>query len=140
MRTEATFTSPAGPEAVAAYLADPRNLVVANNNRPIVDQSDDRPTATGSWYVLKLDQLRLRVEYVAFDPPNRIGVEIVSSGFGSAGYRQHLEYRLGPGLGGTGTTIIQEGEGRGGLPIPILGRLTLALIRRRMQRRFESIR
>ena len=136
-RPEATFTSPADPTAVAAYLADPRNLVIANNKRPIVDQSDDGPTATGSWYVLKLDQLRLRVEYVAFDPPTRIDVEIVSSGFGSAGYRQRVEYRLAPDSTGTGTTITQEGEGRGG--IPILGRLMAGLVRRRMQRRFDSI-
>lgn len=84
MRTSATYDVASSPDEVAAYLANPRNLLIANHKGPVVDQSEP-PTRTGSWYVLAFDQIRVRIEYTTFEPPALIAISVGYSGRGSAG-------------------------------------------------------
>ena len=63
-----TFRVGADQYAVAACLGDPRNLILANHPKPILERSDDRPTQTGSWAIIGLDNIRMRVDYVTFSP------------------------------------------------------------------------
>lgn len=103
VRLSTTFEVSIPPDRVAAYLADPRHLLMANHAGPVVEQSQG-PLAAGSWYVLAFDQLRARVEYTAFDPPRLIAVRLAMSGRGSGGMRSAQEFEL---------SAIDDGRGPG---------------------------
>lgn len=102
-----TIGAPA--ERVFDYFANPRNLVMANNRGPVIDQSVPS-TGPGSWAVLKFDQLQLRVEYETWERPTKLAAVLHYSGIGSgnrvdrfaydfagAGDRTILRYRLDGG-------------------------------------------
>jgi hypothetical protein len=81
------------PERVTAYLANPRNHIVANHKGPVVESSDG-PVREGSWFVLAFDQLRARVEYVEFEPARKVTVFVAWSGRFSRGATHRHEYLL----------------------------------------------
>jgi uncharacterized protein YndB with AHSA1/START domain len=131
-----TVTSPASPERVFEFLANPRNLVIANNPGPVVERSVEAG-GVGSWTVLAFDNLRARVEYTAWEPPTRIAAVVSWSGRFSGGRRDEAEYRLAPvSGGGTAVTIAGQSNVRA---IPLAGRLNTWLITRRLRRRFAAI-
>ena len=137
MRSSHTFDLAARPDQVVAYLSNPRNLIVANNPGPTVEQSDP-PIRTGSWAVLAFDQLRMRVEYSAFEPPARIDVSVQFTGRGSGGTRAGYKYHLEPIQATGGTTLTVEVDGhRGWMPAPA-ARQVQRLLWRRVQQRIEA--
>jgi uncharacterized protein YndB with AHSA1/START domain len=136
MRVSTVFDVPVPANRIAAYLADPRHLVVANHERPIVDRSEG-VVSTGSWFVLALDQLRVRIEYRAFEPPHRVVVGISTTGRFSRGTRaiQEFEFTELPGAAGTRVVLTVDGA-TWWLPGPI-ARPILSLIWRRRLRRID---
>ena len=138
MRLSTTFEVSIPPDRVAAYLADPRHLLLANHAGPVVEQSEG-PMAAGSWYVLAFDQLRARVEYSVFDPPRAIAVRLAMSGRGSGGMRSAQEFELSAIDEGRGTRVAATAEGEGGLIrwAPIR-RAVQAMNWRRLKRGIES--
>jgi hypothetical protein len=137
MRVNATYDVSSSPEDVAAYLANPRNLVSANREGPVIDQSEP-PMRTGSWFVLAFDQIRLRVEYTAFDPPTLIAFSVKYSGRGSAGMQGTCVYQLAsiPDLPGTRITLGADMSG-GWLP-DVVNRLLWRRSLKRMQSRMDE--
>jgi carbon monoxide dehydrogenase subunit G len=137
MRSTHSFDLTARLEQVVAYLSNPRNLITANNAGPTVEQSEP-PIQSGSWAVLAFDQLRMRVEYLDYEPPARIAVSTTFTGKGSGGTRAVYAYRLEPiqATGGTRLTVEVDGQG-GWVPAP-LSRLFQRLLWRRMQQRIEA--
>jgi carbon monoxide dehydrogenase subunit G len=125
-------------DRVLAYLAEPRHLLVANHKGPVLDQSDG-PLASGSWFVLGFDQLRARVEYVTFEPPERIAVAVSMSGQGSGGMRGVQEFRLSELKDGRGTRVKAIADGSGGWlrwePLTqVAQRLTWRRLRKQIER------
>jgi hypothetical protein len=98
---------------VAEYLAEPRHVVAANHEGPIVASSEG-PLVSGAWFVLAFDHLRARVEYITYEPPTRIDVAVTISGRGSAGTRSLQEFALTEIAVGRGTRIDAAFEGEGG--------------------------
>ena len=120
------------PDAVAAYLSNPRHFVTADHEGPVVDGSEG-PLADGSWYVLAFDQLRTRIEYTSLDLPRRIVVTVQTTGLGSSGVRSIQEYVLRPLPDGRGTLVEVNVEGSGGCLPGFLGRAV-------QKRHFEHVR
>jgi hypothetical protein len=108
-----TFDAAIPPSRAFAFLSKPRNLIAANNKGPIVEQSEG-PLAEGSWFVLKFDQLRARVEYTAFEPEKHIAAEVTMSGIGSGGQASRFDYVLTPLDGGSRTHVAVTADGSGG--------------------------
>jgi carbon monoxide dehydrogenase subunit G len=124
-------------DRVVTYLAEPRNLLVANHKGPVLEQSDG-PLASGSWFVLGFDQLRARVEYVTFEPPERIAVAVSMSGRGSGGMRSVQEFRLSELEDGRGTRVEATADGTGGwLSWEPLTRVAQRLTWRRLRKQIE---
>ena len=136
MANTADFDVSPSPDRVIAYLADPRNLIVANHQGHVVERSDP-PNGIGSWAVLAFDQLRVRVEYTSFEPPDLVAVAVTHTGRGSGGLSQIARYHLGPAAatGGTHTTL--EMDGSGGFITRAVNGLTWPLIWRRLRDRME---
>lgn len=84
-----TIGAPA--ERVFDYFANPRNLVMANNRGPVIDQSVPS-TGPGSWAVLKFDQLQLRVEYETWERPTKLAAVLHYSGIGSGNRVDRFAY------------------------------------------------
>ena len=112
MRMTSVFDVAASPHEVVAYLSDPGNIVSSRRAAVVVERSGP-PIRTGSWCVLAFDQLRARVEYSDFSPPDRIAISVSMSGRGSAGVRSAVVYRLAPRLDGRGTTVDLDAETSG---------------------------
>lgn len=137
MRGTRTFDVPAAPEVVFAYLSNPRNLLIANHEGPTVERSTEPVRGVGSWSILAFDQLRVRVEFTAFDSPVRVAVVVEYSGVGSGNRREIADYRIGPGSnGGSVVTVDLESPG---LPIPFLGRLVESLAWRRLGQKLMAV-
>ena len=113
MPLTAVFDVAVPRDRVIAYLAEPRHLIVANHEGPLIDRSDG-PLATGSWFIFGFDQLRVRIQYVAFEPPTRIAVELAMTGRGSGGMTAVQEFRLSELDGGRATRIEATADGSGG--------------------------
>ena len=129
-----TYDVPSAPDEMAANLANPRNLVTANRPGRVVDQSDP-PTRTGSWAVLAYDQLRVRIDYTAFEPPVLVAVAMTYTGRGSRGMSGTFVYQLAPMAGSWGTRVTIDTETSGGWVPDAVSRLMLRLtLRRRMRR------
>lgn len=136
MRTTATFDVSAAPGHVGHYLSDPRAFLVANHKGPVVEKSDP-PVRAGSWAVLALDQLRVRVEYTALEPAKLVAASVAYSGRGSGGVSGTVVYRLTPIPGTTGTRITLETESSGGWMPTGVSRLFWPLMWRRLRSRME---
>jgi len=113
MELETTFDVAVPPGRAFAFLADPRNLVTANHPRPVVEQSAG-PLTSGSWFVLALDQLRVRVEYEQVEPDRQLVAVVTMSGRGSAGSTGRQAIDLCPLDGGARTRIWAMADGSGG--------------------------
>jgi hypothetical protein len=113
MPSTTTFDAAVPPSRAFAFFSNPRNLLVANNKGPIVEQSEG-PLAEGSWFVLKFDQLRARVEYTAVEPDRRIAAVVTMSGVGSGGQVSRFDYVLTPLDGGSRTRVEVTADGSGG--------------------------
>jgi hypothetical protein len=137
MRATATFDVSAPPDEVVIYLSNPRHMLLANHEGPVVDESDP-PVRAGSWSMLTFDQLRVRIEYTAFEPPDLVAASLTYSGRGSGGMDGSFVYRLEPirETGGTRVTLDAESSG-GWMPGPI-GRLFWPLMWRRLRSRMET--
>lgn len=136
MRLSSAFVVAAPPEDVAAYLANPRHLLLANHEGPIVEQSDP-PVQSGSWFVLAFDQLRVRVEYTVIEAPNVIEALVVYSGRGSAGMRGTFRYGLAPASGGE-TRVTLDADVFGSWIARAVGRLSWGWSVRALRRRMET--
>ena len=137
MPITAVFDVTVPRDRVVAYLAEPRHLVVANHKGPLLEQSDG-PIATGSWFILGFDQLRARIEYVAFEPPTRIAVAVKMTGQGSGGMTAVQEFRLSELDGGRATRIEATADGTGGwLRWEPLRRAAQKLTWRRLRQQIE---
>lgn len=101
------------PRRAFAFLSNPRNLMVANHPGPIVGQSGG-PFEAGSWFVLKFDQLRARVEYTVVEPDEHIAALITMSGLGSFGQVARQDFSLTPLDDGSRTRIEWTTDGHGG--------------------------
>jgi carbon monoxide dehydrogenase subunit G len=123
---------------VFAFLCDPRNLITANHDGPVVEQSTG-PFGVGSWFVLAFDQIRARVEYTAFEPTRRLAVSVVMSGRGAGGMSSKQEFVLTALDGGSGTRIEATADGTGGWIRwgPIV-RASQAATWRRLSKRIEA--
>jgi hypothetical protein len=137
MKFNATYDVSSSPDDVAAHLANPRNLVLANHEGPVVDQSDP-PIRAGSWFVLAFDQLRLRVEYTTFDPPTLIALSTIYSGRGSAGMQGTYVYQLASIPKSPGTRITLDADVSGGWLPDVLARLLLRRSLKRLQSRMDA--
>lgn len=137
MRASATYDAASSPGEVAAYLGNPRNLVMANHQGPVVEQSEP-PTRTGSWSVLAFDQIRVRIEYTAFEPPDLISVSITYSGRGSGGLHGTDIYRLAPIPGGSGTRVTLDTEKSGGWVPDAVNRALWKWSIKPLQRRMDA--
>jgi hypothetical protein len=126
------------PDEVVAYLSDPRNLVMANNRGRVVEQSVGPAAEVGSWSTMKFDQLLLRVEYTAFDPPDLVAVLMTSSGRGARGSRSACVYRLEPLASAAGTQVELDVKGSGGWAPAAVGRLFWPLAWRGIRARMEK--
>jgi hypothetical protein len=137
MRATATFDLSAPPDQVLTYLSNPRNIVIANNDGPVIEESDP-PLRAGSWSVLAFDQLRVRVLYTAFEPPTLVAASTTVNGRGSGGMRGSYVYQLRPvrGTGGTRVTVDAESSG-GWMPGPV-GRLFWPIFWRQIRSRMEK--
>jgi hypothetical protein len=137
MRATTTFDVSSPRDEVAAYLSNPRNILVANHRGPVVEGSDP-PVRAGSWSVLAFDQLRVRVDYTAFEPPALLAASVTYSGQGSGGMRGTFVYHLSPIPQAGGTRVSLDAETSGGwMPSPIR-RLLWPLIWRRLRSRMEK--
>jgi carbon monoxide dehydrogenase subunit G len=133
-----TFDVSVPPERVAAYLGDPRHLITANHTGPVLEKSEG-PLTTGSWFVLKFDQLRARVEYTMYDPPRRIAASVAMTGRGSGGIKTTQVFVLSALDGRVGTRVEASIEGEGGwMHWGPLMRIGQGLNWRRMRRRIEA--
>ncbi len=101
MRTSRTFDVAARPDQVVAFLSIPRNCFVVNIPGTRLGQSDG-PIRSGSWADMAFGQLRVHLEYVAFEPPTTIAVSVQWAGTGSFGTSGTYTYRIEP-VAATGT-------------------------------------
>lgn len=113
MTLSTTFEVAVPPARVFAFLSNPRNLITANREGPVVEQSDGS-LGVGSWFVLAFDQLRARVEYTALEPTRKIAVSVAMSGRGSGGMSGTHEFVLSALEGGSATRIEATADGSGG--------------------------
>jgi carbon monoxide dehydrogenase subunit G len=113
MQVSTTFEVPIPPSGVFAFLSNPRNLITANHEGPILERSDG-PPAAGAWFVLGFDQLRARVEYTAFEPDRRLAASVVMSGRGSGGMSSRQEFLLSALGDGSATRVDAAADGDGG--------------------------
>jgi uncharacterized protein YndB with AHSA1/START domain len=133
-----TFDVHVAPDRVAAWLADPRHLLVANHDGPVIEQSEGS-LGPGSWFVLRFDQLRVRVEYTEFDPPRRIVAIVSMSGGGARGSTATQSFVLTKLDGEAGTRIDASVEGEGGwIRWGPLQRMSQMLTLRRLQQQIEA--
>ena len=124
MRATATFDLSAPPDQVLTYLSNPRNIVIANNDGPVVEQSDP-PLRAGSWSVLAFDQAS-RVRSSCIRPLNLrrwLAASTTVNGRGvSAAWRGVVRLTSSPthsrGTGGTRVTLDAESSG-GWMPGPV---------------------
>ena len=138
VRITTTFDVHVTPDRVATYLADPRHLLVANHDGPVIEQSEG-PLASGSWFVLRFDQLRVRVEYTAFDPPRRVAAIVSMTGRGARGSTATYEFVLTKLDGGEGTRVDASVDGEGGwIRWGPLQRMSQSLTWRRMRQGIEA--
>lgn len=137
MRATATFDVPRSRDEVVTYLSNPRNILIANHQGPVVEQSDP-PVQAGSWSVLAFDQLRVRVEYTEFQPPTLIAASMTYTGLGSGGMHGTFVYRLAPidNAGGTRVTLQAQASG-GPMPDPV-SHLLWPLLWRRLRTRMQT--
>jgi hypothetical protein len=136
VRASATFDVHVSQDRVVAYLSNPRHLLIANNDGPVVAASDP-PVRTGSWSLLAFDQLRVRVEYTAFEPPELIATSVIYSGRGSRGMQGVFVYRLRPAPDREATTVRLEAESTGGWTPGLLSRLLWPLMWRGLRDRMS---
>lgn len=113
MRSTMTFDADIPPDRAFAFLSNPRNLIAANHKGPMIEQSEG-PLAAGSWFVLKFDQLRARVEYTAVEQERRIAAQVTMSGIGSGGQVSRYDYVLTPLDGGSRTRVEGTADGSSG--------------------------
>jgi hypothetical protein len=137
MRVNATYDVSSSPDEVATHLANPRNLVLANHEGPVVDQSAP-PMRAGSWFVLAFDQLRLRVEYTTFDPPTLIAFSTTYSGRGSGGLQGTYVYQLASIPNSPGTRITLDADMSGWWLPDVLARLLWRRSLKRLQGRMDA--
>jgi uncharacterized protein YndB with AHSA1/START domain len=125
-------------DRVAAYLADPRHLLVANRTGPIVERSDG-PLAAGSWFVLAFDQLRARVEYTAYEPPYKLAATVSMTGRGSGGMTSSQDFVLSEVEDGRATRVDASAEGTPGFIrwAPLI-RASQSLTWRHLRQRIET--
>jgi hypothetical protein len=135
MPESASFIVSSTPDRVAVYLLDPRNVLVANNDAPVVERSDP-PSGRGSWSVLAFDQLCVRVEYTATEP-DRIAVAATYSGRGSGGMTASASYGLQADDATGGTKVKVDVDGSGGFFIRAMNRVTWPVVWRRLRDRIE---
>ena len=133
MRASATFDVDAPRDRLVAFLSDPRNLLVANRDAPVVASSG--PVAKGSSALMTFDQLQVRVEYTAFEPPELVEARVAYTGRGSRGMQGTYTYRLARTSSGEGTAVTLEAESTGGWTPPFVARLLWPLAWRRMRDR-----
>jgi phosphopantothenate synthetase len=88
--------------------------MIANHDGPIVEQSDG-PLDAGSWFVLKFDQLRARVEYSVLQPERHVAAQVSLTGFGSGGKTWRRDYVLTPLDEGSRTRVVVTTDGKVGL-------------------------
>ena len=133
-----TFDVTVPPTRVFAFLSNPRNFVAADRKGPVIEQSDG-PLGAGSWYVLAFDQLRVRVEYIEYEPERKVAVTVVMSGRGSGGQSGRQGYTLSGLDDGIGTHIQAFAEWHGGwLRWGPLVRASQSDFWRRMRKRIEA--
>ena len=120
-----------------AYLSNPRNLFIANHVGPTMERSTEPVLGVGSWSILAIDQLRVRVEFTAFDSPVRVAAVVEYSGLGSGNRRAIADYRIGPGPSG-GSVVTVELESPG-LPIPLLSWLVESQAWRRLGQKLMAL-
>jgi hypothetical protein len=119
MATKAgTITIGAPIDRVFDYFAVPRNLVMANNPGPVIEQSVPG-TGPGSWAVLKFDQLRLRVEYDTWERPRKLAAALRYSGLGSGNRVDRFAYELESVA--NGTVLRYRMDGGPSVQLPIIG-------------------
>ena len=82
-------------------------------------------------------QLRVRVEYTSFEPPDRVAVAVTSSGPASGNASSTTIYLLGAIAETGGTRVTINTDGSGGLMLRALNRLTWPLAWRRFRDRME---
>lgn len=137
MKVRGSYEVAAPPEKVFAYFANPRHVVIANHDGPLIERSEGEQ-GVGSWYVMAFDQLRMRVEYTVYDPPSRIGARVTSSGRGSGGSAFEHEWEISALPDGRGSRVEIFGVGRGGFwPLNLLYRPFTWLAGRRAKRAIE---
>jgi hypothetical protein len=137
MRATATFDLSAPPDKVLTYLSNPRNIVIANNDGPVVEQSDP-PVRAGSWSVLAFDQLRVRVQYTAFESPTLVAASTTVSGPGSGGVQGSYVYQLRPIRATGGTRVTLDAESSGGWMPETVSRLFWPMFWRQIRSRMEK--
>jgi polyketide cyclase/dehydrase/lipid transport protein len=138
MRLSTTFEVPVPRDRVFAFLSNPRNLIAANHTGPVVDQSEGA-LGPGSWFVLAFNQLRMRVEYVVWEPTSRIAVAMVMTGRGSGGLAARQQFVLTQLNGGERTQIGATVEGTGGfIQWEPLMRAAQSMAWRRLRKKLEA--
>jgi carbon monoxide dehydrogenase subunit G len=136
MRATATFDLSASPDQVVTYLSNPRHMLLANHKGPVVEQSD-LPVRAGSWSVLAFDQLRVRVQYTAFEPPAIVAASMTVSGRGSGGMNGSFVYQLSPIRESGGTRVTFDAESSAAWMPGLVSRLSWPLMWRRLRSRME---
>jgi len=131
------FGVSSGPAAVFAYLSEPTHLLVASHRGHMVEHVPP-PLHAGSWFVLAFGQLRVRIEYTAYDPPGLISYVATYGGRGSHGQRDVATFHLAENPRTHGTLVRIEAESRGGWTPSWLGRLLWPVQLRRLRARLES--
>lgn len=129
-----TLTAPV--DRVFDYFAVPRNLVMANNPGPVVDRSTP-PTGPGSWAVLKFDQLRMRVEYQAWDRPRKLAGVVRYAGLGSGNRVDQFSYEIEPD--GDGTRLDYSITGGPSVSLPVIGGWLERRYWRNVERRINAV-
>ena len=138
MTLSTTFDVAVPPSRVFEFLTDPRNLITANHEGPVIEQSDG-PLGAGSWFVLAFDQIRARVEYIAFEPTRKLTVSVVMSGRGAGGMSSTQQFVLAELDGGSRTRIEATADGSGGwLRWGPVVRATQSASWRRLSKRIEA--
>ena len=121
---------------VITFLSEPRNLIHANNAGPVLEQSDG-PVRAGWWSVLALDQLRVRVEYTVFEPPDVVEASMTWTGPGSRGLEVICDYYPWPIAETGGTRVTLMAHTSGGPIQDVVSRLLWPLQWRRIRRRMN---
>ena len=132
-----TMTSLASPERVFDFLANPRNLMVANYPGAAEARSEGEG-AVGSWAVLDFANIRVRVTYTAWDRPSHLAATLEYSGRGSNGRRDSVDYELSASPDG-GTVISMEGATEATISIPLVSQIARSIAIRRLRQKLEAI-